>query len=156
LLDNGTFVPKTPVFGAEKPHDLLPSLRCPSHQEPSKSLAPTPIHPPLPSVIRFAVFAVGRVVFNGAYLYRSRIERDGYTIDDVVGQIISAMSAASALVGNLPMQAVENPTPRADRLGNTIHDREVFECMSRHPRPELYSVIPKGVPYQSRKAEGRP
>jgi hypothetical protein len=107
-MDNGTFVPKTPAFAAEKPHNLLPSLRCPPHQNPSKSLAPTPIHFPLPSVIRFAVFAVCPVVFIGAHLYRSRVERDGYTIDDVVGQIISAMSAASALFGNLPMQAVEN------------------------------------------------
>jgi hypothetical protein len=108
LLDNGTFVPKTPAFAAEKPHNLLPSLRCPPHQKPSKSLAPTPTHFPLSSVIRFTVFAVGPVVFIGAHLYRSRIERDGYTIDDVAGQIISAMSAASALFGNLPMQAIEN------------------------------------------------
>jgi hypothetical protein len=99
---------------------------------------------------------VAEVVFIGAHVYRSRIERDGYTIDDVVEQIISAMSAASALVGNLPLQAIENPTPRADRLGNTIHDRAVFECMSRHPRPELYSVIPKGDHIKPEKQKGRP
>jgi hypothetical protein len=87
---------------------------------------------------------VSEVVFIGAHVYRSRIERDNYTIEDVVEQVISAMSEASALVGNLPMQAIENPKPRTDRLGNTIHDRAVFECMSRHPCPELYSVIPKG------------
>jgi hypothetical protein len=99
---------------------------------------------------------VAEVVFIGAHVYRSRIDRDNYTIDDVVEQIISAMSAASALVGNLPMQAIENPTPRTDRLGNTIHDRAVFECMSRHPRPELYSVIPKGDHIKPEKQKGRP
>ena len=66
------------------------------------------------------------------------------------------MSAASVLVGNLPMQAIENPSPRTDRLGNTIHDRAVFECMSRHPRPELYSVIPKGDHIKPEKKKGCP
>jgi hypothetical protein len=97
---------------------------------------------------------VAEVVFIGAHVYRSRIERDHYTIDDVVAQIVSAMSEASALIGNLPMQAIENPTPRKDRLGNTIHDRAVFECMSRHPRPELYSVIPKGDHIKPEKQKG--
>jgi hypothetical protein len=99
---------------------------------------------------------VAEVVFIGAHVYRSRIERDNYTINDVVEQIVSAMSQDSALVGKLPMQAIENPTPRADRLGNTIHDRAVFECMSRHPRPELYSVIPKGDHIKPEKKKGRP
>ena len=96
------------------------------------------------------------VVFIGGHVYRSRIERDNYTIDDVVEQIVSAMSEGSVLVGNLPMQTLENPTARADRLGNTIHDRAVFECMSRHPRPELYSVIPKGDHIKPEKKKGRP
>jgi hypothetical protein len=81
---------------------------------------------------------VAEVVFIGGHVYRWRIEQDNYTIEDVVEQIIGAMSQHSALVGNLPMQAIENPSARTDRLGNTIHDRAVFECMSRHPRPELY------------------
>jgi hypothetical protein len=58
----GKFVPKKPAFAAEKPGDLLPSLPRLPHRELSKSIAPTPIHPPLPSVIRFAVFAVGHSV----------------------------------------------------------------------------------------------
>jgi hypothetical protein len=45
---------------------------------------------------------------------------------------------------NLPSQALQNPVSRVDRLGNTINDRAVFECMRKHPQPELYSVIPKG------------
>ena len=99
---------------------------------------------------------VAEVVFIGSHVYRSRIEGDKYTIDDVVEQIIIAMNEDSTLVGNLPMQAIQNPTPRTDRRGNTIHDRAVFECMSRHPRPELYSVIPKGDHIKPEKQKGRP
>jgi hypothetical protein len=99
---------------------------------------------------------VAEVVFIGAHVYRSRVERDNYTIDDVVEQIMSSMCEESAIVGNLPMQAIENPKARVDRLGNTIHDRAVFECMSRHPRPELYSVIPKGDHTKPEKQKGRP
>ncbi|MGB6691704.1 MAG: hypothetical protein WBE76_28020 [Terracidiphilus sp.] len=99
---------------------------------------------------------VAEVVFIGGHVYRSRIEGDNYTIDDVVEQIISAMNKDSALVGSLPMQAIQNPTPRTDRLGNTIYDRAVFECMSRHPRPELYSVIPKGDRIKPEKQKGHP
>ena len=39
----GKFVPNKPAFAAEKLDDLLPSLRCPPHREPSRSIAPTPI-----------------------------------------------------------------------------------------------------------------
>ena len=94
-------------------------------------------NPNLPAVIE-------EVLFFGSHIYRSRCLRDGYAVDDVIDQIVSAMDAGSVLVENLPMQAIENPTARADRYGNIVHDRAVFECMSRHPRPELYSVMPKG------------
>ena len=43
------------------------------------------------------------------------------------------------------MTVMQNRCPRQDRYGNcTIRDLAVFECTARHPRPELYSVIPKG------------
>ncbi|HWE87206.1 MAG TPA: hypothetical protein VG267_19830 [Terracidiphilus sp.] len=99
---------------------------------------------------------VAEVIFIGGHVYRSRINGDNYTIADVVEQIVSAMNPDSALVGDLPMQAIENPTARVDRFGNTIHDRAVFECMSRHPRPELYSVIPKGDHIKPEKPKGHP
>ena|SRR5208283_4263804 len=57
-----TLAPKRPAFAEEKPHDSLPSLPRPPHREPSKLIAPTPIHPPLPSVIRIRGVAVGRLV----------------------------------------------------------------------------------------------
>jgi hypothetical protein len=46
----------------EKPGDSLPSLPRPPHREPFKSIAPTPIHPPLSPVIRIRGVAVDRLV----------------------------------------------------------------------------------------------
>jgi hypothetical protein len=87
---------------------------------------------------------VAEVLFFGNHIYQSRCVRDGYTLEDVIDQIVSAMDSASMLVGKLPMQAIENPTARADRYGNQVHDRAIFECMGRHPRPEPFSIMPKG------------
>jgi L-fucose mutarotase/ribose pyranase (RbsD/FucU family) len=87
---------------------------------------------------------VADVVFVGRHVYESRIVRDGYTIDDVVDQISSAMNAAAVVVPAATMTAIENPLPRADRYGNAVRDRAIFECSARHPRPELFSVVPKG------------
>ncbi len=99
---------------------------------------------------------VAEVVFIGSHIYKSRILRDNYTVDDVIDQIVSAMGPESLLVGELPMQTIENPHFRFDRYGNTVRDRIVFECMSRHPRPELFSVIPKGDRIKPPKTEGPP
>jgi hypothetical protein len=87
---------------------------------------------------------VEEVVFKGKHLYESRIDGDGYTIDDVLDQIVSAMDPTSVIVETLKMTGMENPNPRLDRYGNQVYDRVVFECTSRYPRPELYSVMPKG------------
>lgn len=100
---------------------------------------------------------VAEVLFFGSHIYQSRCVRDGYTLDDVIDQIVSALDSAAELVGNLPMQAIENPNQRTDRYGNQVHDRAVFECMSRHPRPELFSVMPKGdLNRPIKKQKGRP
>jgi hypothetical protein len=99
---------------------------------------------------------VAEVIFLGNHIYQSRIKRDGYSIEDIVDQIVSAMDEDSELVGSLPMQASENPNARHDRYGNEIHDRAVFECMSRHPRPELFSVVPKGDKIKPPKQKGCP
>ena len=42
------------------------------------------------------------------------------------------------------MTTLENPLGRADGYGNTVHDRAVFECTTKKPRAELFSVMPKG------------
>jgi hypothetical protein len=96
---------------------------------------------------------VAEVVFLGRHIYESRIIRDGYTIDDVLQQLESAMDPGSVVFKVPTMTAMENPCPRADRYGNWVRDRIVFECSARHPRPELYSVIPKG---DAIKPKGRP
>jgi hypothetical protein len=93
--------------------------------------------PPLPPV-------KSEVLFYGLHLYRSRVVRDGYTIEDVLDQIASAMDAASVLSPNPRMTVLQNPLGRADRYGNTVRDMAVLECTAHHPRPELFSVMPKG------------
>ena len=84
-----------------------------------------------------------RFFFLADTVYNSRVVKDGYTIDDVLDQITSGMAAA-AVVFHTPMTGMENPNPRPDRYGNLVRDRVVLECSARHPRPELFSAIPKG------------
>ena len=93
--------------------------------------------PPLPQV-------TGEVLFYGRHLYRSRVVRDGYTVEDVLDQIASAMDAASVLIPHPQSTVLQNPRGRADRYGNVVRDLAVLECTARHPRPELFSVMPKG------------
>ena len=88
---------------------------------------------------------VNEIVFVGAHIYKRRIATDGYTIDDVLEQIESALASDAAFVGGLPMQTIASIHPRKDRLGNVaIRDQAVFECTARRPTAELFSVIPKG------------
>jgi hypothetical protein len=87
---------------------------------------------------------IEEVVFLGRHLYKGRILRDRYTIEDVLEQISSAMSHISIMVSSKYMTAMQNQNPRADRYGNKVRDKAVFECSVRHPRPELFSVMPKG------------
>jgi hydroxymethylpyrimidine/phosphomethylpyrimidine kinase len=93
--------------------------------------------PPLPPV-------VGEVLFYGRHMHKSRVVRDGYTVEDVIDQIVSAMDAAAEFVHTPNMTTVQNLTGRPDRYGNIVKDLAVFECSARHPRPELFSVMPKG------------
>lgn len=83
------------------------------------------------------------IVFLGRHLFASR-SADGYTIDDMVEQISSALCPASVVLVKPGMTALQNMTARADQLGNAIKDRAIFEATARKPRLELYSVIPKG------------
>jgi hypothetical protein len=94
------------------------------------------------------------VVFIGKHIYQNRIEKDGYTFDDVVDQISNAMHSDSLVLDTIKMTAMENPNLRTDRYGNKVRDRAVFECTARHPRPELFSVIPKGDLIKPQKEKG--
>lgn len=87
---------------------------------------------------------VEEVVFVGGHIYKSRIMGDGYTIEDVIDQISSAMDCAAIVLDATHMTIMENPNPRLDRYGNSVRDRAIFECSTRHPLPELFSVVPKG------------
>jgi hypothetical protein len=93
--------------------------------------------PPLPPVR-------GEVLFYGRHLYRSRVMSDGYTIEDVLDQVASAMEAASVAAPHSRVTVLQNPYGRTDRYGNVVRDLAVLECTARHPRPELFSVMPKG------------
>lgn len=83
------------------------------------------------------------IVFIGRHLFVSR-DKDGYTIDDMVLQIETALSSVSVVFANPKMTAMNNPQGRADGYGNHVYDRAIFECTQRKPRAELFSVIPKG------------
>jgi hypothetical protein len=95
------------------------------------------------------------VVFIGKHIHDSRIAGDGYTISDVVEQITSAMASVSVAPGYSKMTSIQNPNPRPDRYGNhRIRDLAVFECSARYPKPELFSVIPKGDAIKPRQQKG--
>ena len=97
------------------------------------------------------------VIFFGWHVYKSRVIRDGYRIEDVVDQIESAMSSDSVVLDPEHMTALENPTARLDAYGNMVKDRAIFECTMHHPRPELFTVMPKGDTIKPRhKEKGHP
>jgi hypothetical protein len=88
---------------------------------------------------------VAEVVFLGKHIYAGRIVRDGYTIDDVIDQIASAMDSAAVVLDGPGMTAMQNPCLRKDRYGNcAVRDKIVFESSVRHPRLEIFTVAPKG------------
>ena len=93
------------------------------------------------------------VVFIGSHIHASRVVRDGYTFDDVIQQIKTAMDENSKFHANPKMNALVSHAEREDGYGNRVTDTVVFECTVRFPRPELYSVIPKGDGTKPRDAK---
>jgi hypothetical protein len=73
------------------------------------------------------------VVFIGRHICQSRIVNDGYTIDDVIDQISSALCPESVVLDIRRITAMERMEPREDHYGNNVRDRAIFECTSRHP-----------------------
>lgn len=84
-----------------------------------------------------------QIVFMGRHLHASR-SKDGYHVDDIVLQIISALSADALAHLDSFVSYTQNPHARDDGYGNQVNDRAVFEMTARKPRAELYSVMPKG------------
>ena len=105
--------------------------------------------------VQFAAINAGRValdlhvleqneiVFIGRHLHTSR-SSDGYHIDDIVGQIASALCEEAIAEIQTHVSWMQNPNARDDGYGNQVFDRAVFEMTAKKPRAELYSVIPKG------------
>ncbi len=83
------------------------------------------------------------ILFVGRHLYNSR-SKDGYTVDDMIEQIVSALSPLSVVNIGPTWSRIDNPVPRSDRYGNIVNDRGVFEMTAKKPRAELFSVMPKG------------
>lgn len=83
------------------------------------------------------------IVFIGRHLFNSRT-KDGYTVDDMIEQIVSALSSNSVVDISTSWSRIDNPIARADGYGNSVKDRGIFEMTARKPRAELFSVIPKG------------
>lgn len=84
------------------------------------------------------------IVFLGKHAYNSRVVRDGYTIDDMVAQIASALAETAMAVASPRMTAIKSTQPREDGYGNEVLDEAIFELTARKPRAELYSIVPKG------------
>lgn len=83
------------------------------------------------------------IVFFGSHMYDSRVNKDNYTINDIMLQIQHAIVETSVLKF-AGMTALRSTIRRADGYGNMVLDEAVFELTRRKPRAELYSVIPKG------------
>ncbi|MBF0372583.1 MAG: hypothetical protein HQL39_04110 [Alphaproteobacteria bacterium] len=83
------------------------------------------------------------IVYIGRHHYKRRSE-DGYSIDDMVAQAVSALHESARPILSAKMTATRNPNPRDDGYGNMVYDEAVFECTARKPHAELFSVIPKG------------
>ena len=83
------------------------------------------------------------IILIGKHLFNSRA-KDGYTVDDIIDQIVSALSAVSVVNISETWSRIDNPAPRFDRYGNTVNDRGIFEMTAKKPRAELFSVMPKG------------
>ncbi|MCP8882807.1 hypothetical protein NIM87_04800 [Devosia sp. XJ19-1] len=86
---------------------------------------------------------LNEILFMGRHLFKSRWA-DGYSVDDMVTQIESALCDAAEVSMSKFMSSLQNPEGREDGYGNVVFDRAIFEMTARKPRAELFSVIPKG------------
>lgn len=83
------------------------------------------------------------ILFMGKHMYNSRSD-DGYTIDDIIAMIESALSADAVAFSHPKMTGIMNYTHRLDAYGSQVQDLAVLELYARRPKAELFSVIPKG------------
>jgi hypothetical protein len=84
-----------------------------------------------------------RVLFVGAHIYESRVRRDGYSFDDVILQIESALQETAVFTPGPSMSQIVSCAEREDGYGNRVIDTAVLGCDAKYPHSELYSIIPK-------------
>lgn len=108
------------------------------------------------SAHRLPVLTERKLVFIGKHIYNNRIIKDGYSVEDVLEQIASAMQPCSVLQLTEIGTALQNPNKRRDRYGNMVNDRIVFECSTCRPWIQLWSVIPIGDRIKPGKFKGHP
>lgn len=84
------------------------------------------------------------VLYMGKHHVNSRHGKDGYTADDILQQIIHILEVEVDIPVTKRQTKMVSKTKRQDAYGNTIEDIGILELMSRKPKAELFSVIPKG------------
>lgn len=88
------------------------------------------------------------VLYLGKHHINSRHSNDGYTAEDILLQIISAMDSDSIIPSSNRQTLITSIKHRDDGYGNQVIDTGVLELMARKPKAELFSVIPKGDTYK--------
>lgn len=87
------------------------------------------------------VVQCNEILYMGKHHYNSRAVKDGYSIDDLVKQVESALAETSVIENN---KVLKSTVLRDDGYGNMVQDWAVFEMTAKRPKMELFSVIPKG------------
>lgn len=91
----------------------------------------------LPALVSAVVCYVGKHHWEGRSL-------QGYSIEEMLTQIESAMSEHSIVQMNGNQTAMQNMAWRDNGDGKMVRDKATFELMQQKPKAELLSVIPKG------------
>ena len=83
------------------------------------------------------------IEYDGRHHYKSRRDQ-GYTIDDMIDQIVSALDSDSIVEQIGHYVNLVNPNKRNDSYGKLVNDAAAFNVDTRWQNAELFSVIPKG------------
>ena len=84
------------------------------------------------------------ILYLGKHHVSSRHGKDGYTAEDILDQIVHILDVDVEIPVTRRQTKMVSKTLRKDAYGNDIIDNGILELMSRKPKAELYSVIPKG------------
>ena len=94
--------------------------------------------PPLPLI-------TGVVNLVGRHLYERRVLDQGYSIEEVLIQVASALAPESELIDTQRGTLIQNKKGRIDAQGCSVRDVAVLECSgSRTGESQLYSAYPEG------------